>query len=91
MIVHRWSAKGLRSVKDASEFDRLVFTGPTSALLYKYGRVLATGLYKTIDSYVVPTEERVRGNLVYDPAQDQAPASAEEVRELITRFGLTTL
>ena len=50
---YRWSAKALKKLGDKVGADeRLVFTGPRSALLYQAGEVLATGLRKSRNSFV---------------------------------------
>jgi hypothetical protein len=87
--VYRWSAKALKKLGDKiSVEERLVFTGPRSALLYQANKVLATGLRKSCDSFVALTDEAVPVGMRYDPKLDQAPASREELPDLVEQFGL---
>jgi hypothetical protein len=89
VLVYRWRAKALKKLGDKVGADeRLVFTGPKSALLYRAGEVLATGLRKSRESFVAPTDEIVSVGMKYDPKLDQAPASREELPGLVGRFGL---
>jgi hypothetical protein len=89
MTVYRWSAKALRKLGDKVDADeRLVFTGPKSALLYRASEVLATGLYKSRDSFVARTDETLPVGMRYDPRLDQALASREELPKLVAQFGL---
>jgi hypothetical protein len=87
MEVYRWSAKALEKLGVSAE-ERLVFTGPKSALLYQAGKVLATGFRKSRDSFVARTDETVPVGMEYDSKLDQAPASRGEIPKLVEQFGL---
>jgi hypothetical protein len=62
-----------------------------TVILFRGDRVLASGLYKTQDSFVEPAHESVPTNLKYERKTDWAPLTSDGLQKVLDAYRITRL